>query len=730
MAKSVVGLGVFLIPLSIGTWTPDYWEIHKAALLIGVVLVGWLCYSVAHFRQPGFAWHWHPLDWIVLVIGLSTGVSTLTSVNLWSSLTGLQGTYSETLPVTLAFIGLYGLSARLFRTSADRLVIWSSLISGVGFSLLLQLFQFSEVSLLPGSLSTNPLTSTLANSTIQIGILAAMVATTALFLWSKAEERWAKLAIAGVVTIGWLVMFILGQSIAWAVFALGMILVVIVQGNTKRGPSTRLVLVIVILAAAGMLSQFLKVTTYANIPSTRDVSLSQTSSMATAFASVAARPALGTGPNTWYDAFVQHRPLSYNQEATWSSRYIRSGSEWTQMLGTQGMVGLALWIGLLAIAGWEFWRSLRHGYSFTVMAALFAVATLALTAILTAWSFTLLTFAWVALGLGRAKVASREPQTLATRGYLPALSFAAAAILILLVGYPAFRLYRSEVLLASAQLRIDPAAPQAVIPTLQSALRLNERNGDAAVLLANAQAVMVAINVQKNNLTAAQQALTEATTTMRTAVERDKNNPAIYEAENNLLNSLGAYLPAPEQQANANVAFLRTLEPTNPIHDVIYGQTLMIMRARLNAQPASATPNDEQSARYLRLALAAYEEALRKKTDYLQARFARAEANIEGGQYQLALEDAERLTVTYPSAGAYWTLKGKALAKLERLDQAQTAFEQALDLEPRDVATYLEYATALKEAKKSDDAKTVIERGLEALPGNTQLQAELKSFDA
>lgn len=727
IAKSLVTLGVFLVPLAIGTWTPDHWEIHKSLILLATVVLGWLCMSIGHLRQPALAWRWHPLDWIVLVLGLSVTVSTATSLNSWTSLAGLQGSYAETLPVTLAFVGLYFISVRLFRTSADRLLVWSSLIGGIGFALLAQLFQFSRVSLLPGSLHDNQLISTLANSTTQIGILAAAVATTALLLWSRAKESWAKLALAGVVTIGWLVMFILGQATAWAVFAWGMMLVVVIQSSLAPSTGMKMVFMAVILAAAGMFGQFLNISSHADIPPTKDISLSQSTSIGTAFTALSKRPVLGTGPNTWYDAFVRYRPLSYNNELTWSSRYIRSGSEWTQLLATQGVVGLGLWFGLLAIAGWEFWRSLKHGYSFTLLASLFAVGALGLAMFLITWSLTLLVFGWTAIGLGRAKIASRDPETAPGRGSVPALSFAAAAILLLVIGYPIFRLYGSEMLLAKAQLTISPENPRAVITTIDRALSWNSRNGEAAVLLANAEGVAVTIDVMQNNIPAAQQDLTQATTTMRAAVKRDPNNPAIYEAENNLLNSLSQYLQAPEQQANLNAAFLRTLEPASPIHDVVYGQTLMIIRARLSGSQTGSTPANTNDV-YLAKALAAYDQALLEKPDYLQARFSRAEANFEGAQYTAALADLETLTATYPNLASYWILKGQTLAKLEKLDTAKDAFEQALVLEPRTSMNYIFYSRVYKDAKNPTKQREVLDRGLKALPNDAQLEAELKTL--
>jgi hypothetical protein len=186
-AKIAVAVAAFCIPLSAGTWTPDRWEIHKLIALLAAVTVAWFCYFVHYFRRPMTSWTWHPLDWLVLAVGAVSVVGTFTSLDWWTSLTGLQGSYVETLPAILGFLSVYFLSTKLFITSADRLVVWSSLLGGIGLALLVQLFQFSGFSVLPASLANDPLFSPLANSSLQVALLASVVATIGLLLWPKAQ---------------------------------------------------------------------------------------------------------------------------------------------------------------------------------------------------------------------------------------------------------------------------------------------------------------------------------------------------------------------------------------------------------------------------------------------------------------------------------------------------------------------------------------------------------------
>lgn len=724
VAKLSLAVAAFLIPLAAGTWTPDRWEIHKTVVLMAAVTIAWLGYFLAQFRRPESPWVWHPLDWLVLTLGLAAIVGTVTSVDWWNSLVGLQGSYSETLPVILGGISIYFLCVRLFRTAADRMIVWAALLVGVGLALLLQLFQLSDISLFPGSLADDKLFSTLANSSLQVSLLAATVATVGLLLWTKAREVWAKVSLVFLVALGWIILLFMSQPVGWAAFALGMIIVVTGQVG-RGGTSPRLVIAAVMLAALGMLGQFVQVTKYADIPSTTEVALGQTPSAGTAFNVVSERPVLGTGPGTWFNAFVQYRPLSFNDDPRWGSRYLRSGAEWSQLLATTGVVGLATWIGIIIIAGWEFWRRLQKGYSFTALAGLFIVAMLAVSAALTTWSFTVLILGWFALGLGRAKLSEADRPAPGKKSAMPATGFALTIILAVVVWYPGVNIYASQMASAKAQRQMVALATNAdIIQSLERAVRLDSHNLDAGVLLANAYATRIQTDLQADNVTAAQQALSSATAAARAAVTNNPNNPVAYESENNILNGLASYLPNPEVLANDNFAVLRKLEPANPIHDVGYGQTLQVIRARAAADTTTVTSQEKLDS-YLQQALAAYNEALRKKPDYLQARYARADVNMTAGNFPAALDDLDNLTTASPSVSVFWTAKGLVLSKMDKLDLAIPAFEQAITINPSDTNAYLAYSQALNDAKKTAEAKAVLERGLIALPADTDLEAAL-----
>jgi tetratricopeptide (TPR) repeat protein len=729
IAKIALTTMVLIVPLLVGDWTPDRWEIHKVFVLLLAVTIAWLAWFIGQFRQPATIWRWHPMDWLVLTLGAAALIGTITAITPWTSLAGIQGSYAETLPVTLAFVSLYFLGARLFSSPRERFLLWAALLTGMGLSLLLQLSQFAGLSLLPTSFASDKLFSTMSNSSAQVAILAAIVSTVGLLLWPKTSEGWSRWGGVLVVMIGWLVLLFLGQAVAWAVFAWGMMLVVMQQASQPSRLSTRLVIIAVALAAVGMLSQFLNISGRSSLPSTAETNLSQKYSVLTAWGALTHRPVLGTGPNSWYDAFVQYRPESFNQDARWSGRYLRSGMEWTQLLATQGVVGVAAWVGLVMIVAWECWRRVGKDKGASYLIGLFMVGAVVVSATVATWSLQFLLVVWVALGMVRAKM-YHEEKLPATIPLVPAMGFAIAAIAAVVIWYPASRVYASQWELGRAQNALNQKAKvEDVITQLKRAVSLDTHNADAGILLANAYLAKLQDDIQANSLNNAQQDLQLAQTTARQTVLHNPTNPAVYEAENNILNTLATYIQNPEQQANSNFVKLRALEPASPIHDVGYGQTLMVIRARAMATTSSTVPASTLQS-YVQQAITAYNDALRKKSDYLQARYARADAYLSDGKYELALADLNTLLNSTPTEAIFWAGKGTVLAKLDRLDEAKQAFEQALTINGQDVSTYLAYSQALAEAKKTADAKAVLERGLKVLTNNTDLQDALKKLGA
>lgn len=726
LAKTWLCVGLFLTPLAVSTLTTDSWETPKLYVLLGAITLGWLAYFIAMLRRKTVSWTWHPLDWLVLCLISVVGISTITSVHIPTSLWGIGGWSSATLPAMLGFAALYFLLVQVMVKRHDQVLAWGALIGGTGVSLLFALAQFSNFSVLPAPLSDNLLVTTLSNSLPQVSVLAALVGSAVLLLWSRTRERWARWGIMLVTVISWLVLLFLGQALGWAVFAVGMMAVVLDQALLGQGANTKLLSVAVGLAAVGMIVQLTHVAQHTSLPVSGDVVLDQATSRQIAWAAFKDRPVLGSGPSTWYQDFVQFRPTSFNSSPYWSARFIKGTNEAWQLLAMGGITTVALWVGLLLMAGWWLWQNVRRRPGALVVAGLLTVIVVVIAAVMSTWSFVLLLWLWAALGLSRSQLQSRaEPRPI---GVGAPLLFAAMVLGTVVLWYPALRGLFSDMAYHRGSTLYSQTKPlNQVTAALNTALAIDRKNDKALILLANAEVTQAQLATQQQQNPDLNNLLNSAVNHLNQAVAVNPRNPATYESMNNVLNRMSAVVSDAAVQANRNFVTLEGLEPTNPIHDVGDGQTLLAIRSNLLASAQSSTTSEAQAKQLLTKAAAAFQRALTKKPDYLQARFALAQALDVSGQYQDSLAQLDQVQSGMASLNAYWVQRTVTLVHLKNLADADVAFAQATSLTPDD-ATYLAYATALLEAKQPDKAKTVLQAGLKLNPQSSALQDKLKSL--
>lgn len=726
-AKTIATLGLFLTPVAVSTVTTDAWETPKLYVLLGTVTVAWLSFLIGLLRRKATRWTWHPLDWVVLVLAVASTISTITSVHVSTSIWGIGGWMTGTFLATITFVGLYFLLAQLMTSRHDHMIAWAALLGGTGFALLLALFQFSQFSLLPAPLSSNPLVTTLSNSMSQVAVIAGILGAVALLLWTRTRERWAKWGIALVVTISWLVLLFVGQALGWAVFAIGMMAVVLDQALRTQGANMKLLSAAVVLAALGMVLQLTHVAEHSSLSVANDVTLDQPTSVSITWSTLKERPVLGSGPATWYQDFVQYRPTSFNSSPYWSARFIKGTTEVWQQLALGGVVTFVLWVGLLVMAGWWFWHHIRRQPSALTMTGFVAVIVVALTGALSTWSFVLLLWFWAALGLSRGQLVSAGQER--PLGVGVPLFFAAAVLGAVAIWYPATRGIVSDIAYHRALALYNSTEPlEQVNRALDWSLAADPRNESALILLANVQVTSAQLSAQQQQNVDLASLLRPAADNLRKAIAVNPNNPANYEAMNNVLNRMSAVVSDAVVEANGNFVTLEKLEPSSPIHDVGEGETLLAIRAAtLASTQTDSSGSATQANTLLTAALNAFQRALEKKPDYVQARFAYAQALDLNSQYSQALSELDRVSDTMGTLTLYWTQRAVTLAHLKQFTAADQAFTQAKAYTP-DESIYVTYASALLDAGSKDKAKTLLEDGKKTYPDSAAIAEKLKTL--
>lgn len=730
LSRVTVTLGIVMIPAVVLSWTADVWETTKAMILLVTVGLGWIFYFVAILRSRTHYWMMTRLDWIVVALWASLGISTFTSIHRWQSLVGISGSLAEAWPVMTAMVGLYFLTSQIFRTSLERRAAYAALLTGLGLAMVFQIFQFSNFSLLPPSLPRdNTIFSLISNSLTDVAVVAALFGTMILFLWQSSSETWQRWSIIAGVTLSWLVVMLAGRPLGWAVWAIGMMAVVLREAARKKNASTQFIIIAVVLTAVGMATQMFGLHNRAGLANGPDITLDQATTQTIVEASFKSRPLFGTGPTTWYQDFVTHRPLSFNESPYWSNRFIKATNGWWQTIATTGLIGTLAWLTFLLWSAGMLWKRWTADRDRQTLSALVMTVAIIVSGFFTTWSLPLLVMFWFLLGLFRGSWLQERVKKAEPLGLGVPAAFAFAVIAVVGVWFSAGRLYASEVTVQQARAAVARQDDLGkIINQLKSALTLNPRQPDAPVFLAGAYITQAELALQANDTAKASPLIKKAIDTMTAAIAVDPKNPATYEAMNNLLNRVSLYVSDAVDVASQNYVTLQKLEPTNPIHDVAYGQTLMLIRTRVLSDTSTET-TDKQAGDLLTQALAAYDQALKKKTDYPQAQYAKAQALTEGSKTDEAIQILEMLVAQNPNVSVFWSQLGATQSKAKHNDLAVSAYEQAINLAPIDSSVYLGLALHYQEAGQVDVAKETLERGLEAIPNDPTLKQKFDELN-
>lgn len=736
-AKVTLVATIFATILTVAWWNTEAWQLQKMMVFLTGTTLAWVFYIIAMFKRQTQAWEWHPVDLLVVLFGATAVLSTVTSVNWWNSTFGISGWRDQSALMILAMVGSYFLVAKLFVTAADRKILWWSILGGLTLAILLQLFQFAGLSIWTGSWHSQTWFSALTNSPTQLMIIAAFVATALMLTVVGAKEFWAQgLGFVGVVA-SWIVLFFGQYAIGWAMFALGMMLVVLQVARSKM-TQPRWLAVAVILVALGMIAQLTSVADHSGVAKPVEVSLNQQTSMQVGLRTLWHRTAIGSGPATFAEDFVTYRDTSYNTSPTWNVRFSQAGGAWWQMLATMGIVGTLLFLAVLGLGWWMGWMAWKKTGEPLFLTAILGAGFLFIAGWFSTWPLVLLMTAWIGIGSARAAVYESSKVKPKKIGIWVTLGGVALPLLAIIMAVPMIRIAMSDMATKHAQSlfaqvqQSSTAKNSALLASAETwltrAATWDGHNTTAAVLLANTHIIRLQEELQKNNTTGASQELKLMNSTIAAAKKAQPNEPAIYETENNLLNLLSGVVSDAPTRAQNNFAFLRKLEPASPIHDVGYGQTLMLERSSLTS--STATANTQKAATLLKQAEAAFAEALVKKPGYFQAQYAQAQALIAGGKYGDAL-------TALPSDGSVSTsaqlalvdqVRGQAYSGLKEDDQAVAAYEASIQANAQDPLTYLLFSDFYSQRKDKTKAGAILDQGLKALPNDTQLTAAKKAL--
>lgn len=665
----------FMLPVA---WFP--FGLTKVALfaLGAAVAAGLFVWSgsMRDFLRSHGAW----AAMLVLVLPLSYllswAFSTDRSIGLWGS-----GFETDTvLFVTLCAVGFL-LSFGMFRTlrgvSQLTTVLFWTLAAAV-------LFQCVAIVVGPGAFFGvfSDRSVNLVGKWNDLGLLTSLLLILALIRleWS-AQSRLAFGSLVALAVVSALLLGVVNFPVAWALVLSASIVLAILYFLMRRGvPKFALagvvVSVVFLFFGTALNTSLTKLFSVSSL----EVRPSYNSSLQVITAARGlslSRLVVGTGPNTFGESWLMHRPLEVNQSQFWNLDFNVGYSTFLTALGTVGVAGLLGWLmaPLLLLAGIIRAVRLRVLSREDTLAALgLSFASLALFAALLFYvpsqNIILLFFALAGAAFAffwrQGQSAPAEESSLLHTLLAPlsgGVLVAAAAVLCIM----SMRLVFSESYVNRGLLALNEGNAAQALALAQAADRFGATDNSLRLATDAGVAQLQVIAATTSTASSVQQLFTEETqraiASGQAGVAHSPKNYRAYLSLGNVYAFLSTLkVQGALESARATYESAAALNPKNP--------SIPLLQARLEAAGGSVDGVQKYLAQSLTL-----------KSDYTDAILMAVQLYIAGNDLQNATQAAVAAVRSAPGVPSLWFQLGVLLWTGNNSKDAASALEQAVALE-------------------------------------------------
>jgi len=742
---------VVIVPLIFLMRTGQSQDFVKQIALLALMSVAVLCWVGSMLVNKKLSLRRTVANPVVLLLLATTLISALLSGARYLGMVGGDGQEYQSFMTTLLFAAFFFVVTNLpSGANFARRVIFCATFVG-GLVSLFALFQYSGVYLIPGvnSPSFNPI-----GSTVILGLFAAVtvVMAAASFLESVNSK---KLALVKHVAVGFFGACALVLAITinfwpiWAAIIIGL-LVVMILATIRPHAINRLMWLAVPMLVLVIAALFLLIKIPFPISAPTEVFPTLKQSIDVARGSLISHPIFGAGPGTYLQEFALHRSIDLNQNYFWYVQFDRAMSFLATVASTMGVAGLVAWLAVFVIG---LWKSAAYLIASRKMDDASWVSALAIAA---AWfasaagiiiygaSLPLLFLFWILFTVLIRSTSTESVEVGFSESPRSGLVLTFAFVILIVLALSGWfvsgtRLYADATLANSSSLDLNTSL-DTVISKLENAFRtdpqsdLTARNLSKAYLLKIQQLFSdtkldpAVRNPQVQNLTSnAVKAGTVATQLNPMNIQNWTQLGAVYEA-------IAAYVSGASDQAIKAYARAAELDPTSPLHPTSIGRVNLAI-AKIASDTMDSAKDDATKAADKKVmddslvsAIAAFQNALKLKSDYGMANYQIALAYDAQGKTKEAIASLEKVLlantndigVGFEMASLYYRdgQKDKAQAELERLIKQQPDFANGRWL----------LATVYEEDKRYDDAIAQLQEILKTNKDNKDVQTKLQTL--
>lgn len=699
IAKTLIYLLTFLLPIFFLPWTSNILDFNKQALLSILIFLALIFWLIKNLTSNKVEINSSSLNFPVIILFLAIVVSTIFSLWPYGSFWGLPLPVSQSLLSLLGFSIFYFLIANLFKK--DEIIFlfltlfFSSFLASVFF-----IFQFFGKFFLPFDF-------TKVNSFNTIGTLNSLAVYNAILLVLILPllflvKRVFKIILGIFFLVLLIPLFLINFKIAWLVFLIGLaVLFAFGAANLKKiGGSSFVTLTMILLAIALLFILFRF--PLPGLPATPlEVSPTQKAEMKILSQLPLKSWFLGSGPGTFIFNWSRYKSADLNQSIFWAIRFGNGASEILDRIITTGIFGILAFFFLIFL-------SFKKGFQFLVkkidempekskvfdgaiwflfLSILASFAGLVGAFFFYPANFSILLIFWLLIGCLAVLETEKRKVFLISTSPAKALGFSFLFVLILVlgIGFSAVYLqkYFAEVryfqglkafqkgdnfLATNYILKATNFNPQMDVYWRDLSqiylIRLNE-------VLVKTDLTPEEKNFQIQNLIASAIYSANQSTTL------NPNDVANWSVRGFIYRNIIGMAGGAEDWAIKCYEKAKDLEPTNPYIFTEIGR-VYISKADL----AEQQKNLEEKEKNLRLAKDYFEKAVSLKGDYAPAHYQLAMVYIREGKIKEAIEKLELTKQVAPNDVGLAFQLGLIYYNDNQLDKAKVEFERAVNLDP------------------------------------------------
>ncbi|HEV2036180.1 MAG TPA: O-antigen ligase family protein [Candidatus Dormibacteraeota bacterium] len=376
-----LGAGLFALPLAYAFNTYDQYVLPKL-LIARVILVGLLILIVASsVIARSLVWKRTPLDLPLLAFLASAALSTVFAVNQNVAVFGIYSRY-DGLVTFLTYAGLFWLSVQVLADAGEARVLLRVLLASGYVVAGIAIVQSVHDSLQIGAVY--PAFGTLGNANV-LGAFLAMVLVLAAGELLDARSMLARVLSMNVLAIVALALLLSFSRSAWFGAAIGSMILLAGNWRVVSRLLPVVVLVVGLLLIAGLVIVAGRTSgggygleRAVTVRATEIVNFSGWSRERTQIWSdslrlIAGRPVIGYGPDTFGLVFPGIESGDWGLGLRGVHQPVdKAHAETLQIAATQGLLGLAAYLFILATFVRAFWRGRQHPAAWAVFGAVVA----------------------------------------------------------------------------------------------------------------------------------------------------------------------------------------------------------------------------------------------------------------------------------------------------------------------------------------------------------------------